>query len=192
MATAIVGDVVERALAAIPWSKRQIGDHEARLLARLAAACDGGAILEIGTALGFSAAVMALAAPNATITTLNPKPGEFEQAVENLADFGNVEVVQAHSADYLKGYEGPLLDMVFVDGDHRREGVLADAEWWRWLKRGGMLLFHDYTLAGKRRTPEVYEAVNEWKEKMGLIADLEDYSPDDGAGMAGFYKRAGG
>lgn len=63
------------------------------------------------------------------------------------------------------------LHMVFVDGDHRAEGVLFDTEtWWHKLTTGkepgtpgGILAWHDWNLASVRDT------VTAWAEKHGLI-----------------------
>ncbi len=41
------------------------------------------------------------------------------------------------------------LDLVFIDGEHTREAVMADARAWRpKVRSGGYLCFHDYKLQG--------------------------------------------
>jgi cephalosporin hydroxylase len=48
------------------------------------------------------------------------------------------------SAETLNIHEPESVDMIFIDGDHSYEGVLADLrESWRILRPGGMLLGHD-------------------------------------------------
>lgn len=168
--------------ADIPQTKREIGYAEAVALYHLARQHDGGAFLEIGTAYGFSAAVLALAAPNARIVTLNPKDTEYPRAKENLAQYENVIVRKAKSWDHLDGYQGPYLDLVFVDGDHGQ--VARDFAWWNWLKAGGLMLFHDYAPEGDSRPCQpVYEALNALRDALCRDFDVRYQS------LAGWYKQ---
>ena len=185
---------LECARANVPWSKREIREYEAAALfalARQAAAgsASGGNILEIGTAYGYSCAVLAEAAPGASIVTLNPKAPEWEAAVENLSVYSNVRVVCERSWDYLAGYDGPALDLVFVDGDHGR--TVLDFAWFERLRPGGLLLLHDYAPAGSGRPCQpVYEAANALRDGLGRDFDVH-VEADDGVGLAGFYRREG-
>ncbi len=80
----------------------------------------------------------------------------------NLRDCGlyphvNVLVVPSVRAAAL--FPDAHFDFVFVDGDHRRESVLADlGAWWPKVRPGGTLAGHDYD----RHWPEVVAAVNEF------------------------------
>lgn len=148
---------------------------------------DGAAILDIGTAAGHSAVLMALAAPKATIVTLDPRERKVEEARENLRAFASITVVGDYSWDFLERNPALELDMVFVDGDHKR--VRRDLPWWEHLRPRGLMLFHDYSPQGARvPCPPVYEAVDRMAVQLGrrpdvLIVDSEK------VGMAGFYRR---
>jgi predicted O-methyltransferase YrrM len=186
-----VDEVLAGARAAVPWCKREIWPHQAAVLAFLAHQFDreGARILEIGTALGYSAAVMALAAPRARITTLNPKGPEYVQAMSNLDRFANVRVLMEYSYQYLADYSGSSLDLVFVDGDHSLEGVRRDTGWWKHVREGGLILFHDYSPAGsKRPNPEVVQAVDEFAARLGRRPDVLVVD-EQSVGMAGFVRR---
>jgi predicted O-methyltransferase YrrM len=181
--------ILEATTALVPWSKRQIEPYQAAVLYALARQYNypGASILEIGTAFGYSAAIVALACPEAMITTLNPKPAEFPKAEENLRSLGNITVLQICSWDYLAMYKGATLDMVFVDGNH--EEIRRDLPWWDWLRVDGLMLFHDYSPAGsKRPSPPVFEAVNEFAEMRGREPDVLVVDHRS-IGMAGFYKQ---
>lgn len=146
-------------------------------------------ILEIGTYYGYTAAVMALAAPRAMITTLNPCAWEYDAARINLAKLANVRPLCVHSWDYLKGFSAAELDFVFVDGDHKR--IEEDLAWWKWLLVGGMMLFHDYSPNGSGRPcPPVFRALNRWAEKLGRAPDVMIID-EDRVGMVGWIKREG-
>lgn len=183
--------LIEEAKRVVPFIKRQIDEYQAAPLYALARPFDkrGARFLEIGTAHGFSAFVLALAAPKARITTLNPKPWEAERARESLAGLKNVELLEIKSWDYLDVYGGEPLDLVFVDGDHGQ--VERDLPWFNWLKVGGLLLFHDYTPAGGRRaTPHVYEVVDDFAGQLGRPPDVLVVDETKN-GLAGFYRREG-
>jgi len=161
-------DGVERARANVPFIKREIARYQAAVLHALASRYnrEGAHILEIGTAWGYSAAVMAEAAPLAEIVTLNPKQAEYECAVGHLAVYENVMPVLAYSWDYLTEDLGDF-DLIFVDGSHNQ--VSRDMPWWDRVAPGGLFLFHDYSPEGSGRpTPEVYAAVNLWMADKGL------------------------
>lgn len=179
--------------AQVPHGKRQIERFQAYALYVLARQFNHPRthILEIGTFLGYSAGIMAAAAPKADIVTLNPRADEAEMARRYLTPWPNVEVVEALSWDLLEEYgPGPRLDMIFVDGDHAR--VARDLPWFNNLRVGGLILFHDYTPgdAPRRPCPPVYEAVNGMAEKLGRKADVMVVN-EEWLGLAGFYRQKG-
>lgn len=146
----------------------------------------GARVLEIGTAIGYSAAVLASALPDAQIITLNPHASEAAKARANLGAWGNVTVVEALSWDYLESYAGEPFDLIFVDGDHKR--VRRDFAWWDHLRDGGLMLFHDYSPAGTYRAcVPVYEALNELRDKLKREFDVLVVD-SGGVGLAGFVR----
>jgi len=104
----------------------------------LAALAAGRSVFEIGTGLGVSARFMATTAYR--IVTFDIDPWVHEQVWPRLSDQRNVTCV-----DWVP--EGEQFDMVFIDGMHTTEAVLADIEIaQRLLKPGGMIVFHDTNL----------------------------------------------
>ena len=118
--------------------------NEAAALGRLAAGRD---VLEVGSAFGYSACVMALAGAR-HVTAVDPhvQLGSYEAMVSNLdrcGVAGVVTVVRGASPDALAGLGGPF-GLVFIDGDHGAAAVHADVEAGRKvLADGGMLAVHD-------------------------------------------------
>ncbi len=190
-----VPDVLRRARSLVSFNKRQIAEWQAAALYVLAKPYDSARanVLEIGTQLGYSAAVLAQACPHATIITLNPKMTEVAEAAQNLKAFPNVTVVALPSWDYLavagqvSNREG--WDVIFVDGDHKQ--VERDLPWFNELKPGGLMLFHDYSPAlSPRPCPPVYEALNAMADT--LRRPLDVYLADTTeVGLAGFYRQRG-
>ncbi len=180
-----------RAEVKSPKIKREIGPYQAAALYALTKPFDapGARILEIGTAMGYSASVLAQAAPQAHITTLNPRADEADRARLHLATFPNVEVVTAFSWDYLATYDGPPFDVIFVDGDHAQ--VVRDMPWFNHLKLGGLMIHHDYSPAGSwRACPPVFACLNQTCHVLGRGFDVLVVD-DQEVGMAGWYRREG-
>lgn len=113
---------------------------------RLAELAQGRDVLEVGSAYGFSACVMALAGAR-HVTAVDPHTwlDSHDAMVSNLDACGvadAVTVVRGHSPDALDGL-GPF-GLAFIDGDHGAAAVMADVEAARKvLGSGGVLACHD-------------------------------------------------
>lgn len=101
-------------------------------------------IVNIGAWHGTSAVCMLETRPDAYIFSLDVKPWALEE--ENLKKYGldHTRVVR------ILGKSGEVdwpfqVDAIYIDGDHREPGIRADCEaWLHKVKKGGMILFHDY------------------------------------------------
>jgi predicted O-methyltransferase YrrM len=86
-------------------------------------------ILELGTSLGISTAYLALADPNARVTSVEGSPMIAARAKENLGDLdiNNVHLMVGHFDECLPEIlkEEKNWDLVFVDGNHRKEPTLS-------------------------------------------------------------------
>ncbi len=117
----------------------------------------GFSIVEIGSYLGASTAFMAYAATSkggivhAIDTWQNESMGgeglrdtfaEFHKNTEPFAHF--IQTHRGRSTDIAKK-EAPIpCDLLFIDGDHHVEAVIADLQnWLPSLKPGGLLAMHD-------------------------------------------------
>ena len=141
----------------LPWRDVAPGDGppistsvtaaEAAELARLAA---GREVLEVGSAFGYSAVVMALA--GGQVTAVDPHtwiPGSLEAMLANLAAYGvadRVEIIKEPSQAVLPwlAREGMAFGLVFVDGDHAAQAARHDIRWaLQLLGPGGTIAVHD-------------------------------------------------
>jgi predicted O-methyltransferase YrrM len=88
----------------------------------------------------------------------------FDAFQERVSPFKNVLYSRGKSLDALQFFKDGELDLVYIDGDHRYEGVLADLKGWRKkLKEGGIMAGHDWS----------------WKSvKMALLEEIgqKDYT----------------
>jgi len=166
---------------------RQMLPYQAVLLYDLMAQYNepGNVILEIGTRAGFSASMIALAAPEASIITLEPEKLRVKQARSNLEHLPNIWVVKELSWNYLNFYVGEPISAIYVDGDHKR--VAKDIPWFYKLKVEGLMLFHDYTM---KSSPPVVREVDALAALVGRPLDIR-LIDSNGVGMAGLYRREG-
>ncbi len=130
--------------------------------------------LEVGAYQGGSAYVYAGACePGATIVLVDKPRGEkhkalLEVAVELLRDEG-FEVLtvfgDSHSPDTIATVKGLLagrnVDLLHIDGDHSRKGVLADWQNYAPLVQSGQALLHDVRPPDARGSGGVWRA---WPE----------------------------
>lgn len=172
-----------------PRSKREVWIEQGAAIAYLASQYDfdGASILEIGACQGYSAALMSLAAPKATLTTLEPHGGRRTRVRAAVGSLGIV--VRAEDSTTFLGYcveERKQYDLIFVDGDHAN--VALDLPYWNLLKQDGLLLHHDYSPEGsKRECRSVFEALNHFAEQLNHPIDV--LVQDDGmVGLAGWYR----
>lgn len=129
----------------------------------------GRRCLEIGSAFGFSACIMALGGAVSVLAVDPHKPhatNEFRETMPamqaNLETFGawQVRIVQGASGRVLARLEeaGQRFGLVFIDGDHEQAQVEQDVGLaLRLLEPGGALAAHDY---GNDNTPGVTAALD--------------------------------
>jgi predicted O-methyltransferase YrrM len=87
-----------------------------QLLRTLAATKPGGLFLEIGTGVGVGAGWLLDGMDRAArLITLEVHPEAAQISKEMLASDSRAEVVQADAVEWLRAYDGPLFDMIFVD-----------------------------------------------------------------------------
>jgi precorrin-6B methylase 2 len=129
-------------------------------------------VVEIGSWKGRSTVVLALAVGTAsagTVIAIDPHDNSVEAEVRGLQDSTLPEMVQnldragvsdlvrihrCRSADVLPAIPDNSVDVLFVDGSHRYEDVLADIAGWRpKLRDGATVAFNDWSM------PEVWRAL---------------------------------
>ena len=109
---------------------------------------DDGTIVDIGTAGGNSAFVMALASKSSVkVYTIDPNRNEnFFFWREKLGLEEKITFIEKTSDDAIKDWKEPI-DLLFIDGEHAYSFVQRDIDnWLPYLKEDGKILFHDFYL----------------------------------------------
>ena len=106
-------------------------------------------ILEIGTAIGFSALLMAQHAPNAKIKTIDRNPAMISFAKENFAKFDSrkqITLLEGDAVDILSTLTGTY-DFVFMDSAKSKYIVFLP-EILKHLEVGGVVVLDDVFQGG--------------------------------------------
>ena len=131
--------------------------EEAKVLFNKSMICgDISNIVEIGSYLGRSSTVLGQVAKyrNHNLTCIDPfidgcgniKAKDMEKHFRQNMDSLNLkyELLAMKSEDAVKIYDKEI-SLLFIDGDHTKQGVKKDKELWLpKVKVGGYALFHDY------------------------------------------------
>ena len=111
-------------------------------------------MLEVGTAVGYSASVIASYNPSLQIVTLEKDEERYQQAVKNIALLNLENQIQPVLTDALEYETDELFDMILLDGPkaHNRE-LLEKYE--KNLKPHGYFIIDDVYFHGYIEHPEV-------------------------------------
>lgn len=140
---------------------------------------NGADVLEIGSAFGYSAIVMALA--GASVISVDPHVWleSWPVMLANVEAYAVADRVLMWRMDSQTAMPtlGPAFDVVWIDGDHEAAAVTHDVEWARKLLRPtGTLICHDY---GEETCPGVRAALDAWKPPPRLVDTMAVYGPDE-------------
>jgi predicted O-methyltransferase YrrM len=125
------------------------------LLAALAGAANARRILELGTALGYTALSFASGAPDATVDTIERDPEHVQLARENIAAAGLDHRITVHDGEFASVLPtlDPGYDVAFFDGGTPAPGLHKALR--GLLRTGGTLitanLSHGGTADGVRK-----------------------------------------
>ncbi len=117
--------------------------------------------LEIGCYAGVTSAIICKARPQCTMVCIDISPAYKEFKYNKQP---NQFLFVGDSRDVLKIFTKQF-DVIFIDGDHGRNGVLADLNSSVMLiKDGGIICGHDYDISS---CPDVKPTVDEWCKQNG-------------------------
>jgi predicted O-methyltransferase YrrM len=125
-----------------------------RLLAILARSIVARRILELGTAIGYAAILLARAVPEARIVSIDKSPERLADArgyLERAGVAGRVELIEGAALDVLHTLEGPF-DLVYIDAvktEYRRYLDLTLPK----LRVGGLIVCDNLLWGGQIAAP---------------------------------------
>jgi len=149
-------------------------------------------IVEIGTNKGGTLSLFAnISTPPTKIISIDLPYGEFgggypEWKIPLYKSFAkkNQEIVlfqvDSHQKSTLEMLKAELqqekIDFLFIDGDHRYEGIKQDFEFYSPLVRsGGIIAFHDIVIHKTAKEVNVHQFWNEVKKDYKYIENVENW-----------------
>ncbi|KGA98014.1 SAM-dependent methyltransferase [Alkalihalobacillus alcalophilus ATCC 27647 = CGMCC 1.3604] len=131
-------------------------------------------ILEIGTAIGYSAIRMATSLPEVTVVTIERDEPRYLEAKKNVSDLGLTERIQIHFGDALDIFESlepeADFDVLFIDaakGQYQRFFDLYSQK----VRSGGIIFSDNVLFRGLVTEVEV-----ESKRLRGMVKKLQRYN----------------
>ena len=172
------------------------GPETARLVSVLTRIKQPSRILEVGTAIGYSAIIMARAAGSGCrILTLEYDEETAKTARKNISAArleDAIEVVCADAKDYLSYIDGDeIFDMIFLDGPKAHYVYMLD-DAVRLLKKGGILVSDNVLFKGMtaddghfaRRKVTIIHRLREYIDRLMAHPQLETALLSQGDGVA--------
>ncbi len=90
-----------------------------------------------------------------------------KQALDNVADLNNVELIIKTSSDASSDFEDDSLDFVFIDGNHSFESAYNDiVTWYPKVKTGGLFSGDDFIIDG------VNDALYKFKRENDMLHEI--------------------
>jgi len=157
-------------------------------------------ILEVGTAIGYSAMVMKNAAADCRIVTIDRDPGMVEKARENIKSEGlekDIKVVCGDAVEVLSSMEDNF-DLIFLDGA-KGQYLEFFPHCHRMLKNGGLIFADNVLFRGMvannelliRRKITIVKRMRKYLEFMSKNSDYVTTVLPLGDGVAVSLKKGG-
>lgn len=139
------------------------------LLSALAAAVYARRIVELGTALGYTALSFAYGAPDSTVDTIERDPQHVQLAHDNIVAAGFDHRITVHEGDFASVLPtlDPGYDLAFFDGHTPAPALHAALR--KLLRTGGMLVTANLNHGGT--ADAVYKSLFEGKSWRSALLD---------------------
>ncbi len=169
-----------------------LGEEEVPFLSQLASTIKG-TIVEIGCAFGGSSTVILLNKPQGTkVVSIDPFEPDSKGGVQaNEADcrmavttalrqcgkqqsLDDWHLISGYSYHVVNAWNQPI-DLLFIDGSHHYEDVKQDfLQWSRYVKTGGLILFHDSRKDNIAEDPGDKKFSRGWLGPTRFVEELKD------------------
>lgn len=111
-------------------------------------------ILELGTAIGYSAIKMAETKENVIVDTLEIDEERIQEAIKNIADHGLSERITVYHSDAMAFETDKQYDLIFIDAAKAQYGKYM-RHFEQNLKTGGTFVFDNLNFHGIVDNPEL-------------------------------------
>ena len=155
-------------------------------------------ILEIGSAIGYSAIRISMTSEDVVVTTLEKDDARYNQAVKNIKECGKEDKINIHLIDALEYTPEEKFDLIFIDAA-KSKNIPFFEKYKEYLNTGGSIvtdnmLFHglveDSEMIETKNQKKLVEKIIKYKEFLDNNTEYETkhYSLGDGVSVT---KRVG-
>lgn len=127
-------------------------------------------ILEIGTAIGYSAIRMCLVNPDIMITTIERDEKRYQEAIQNIKNFGLENRIKILLQDALTVELEDLFDMIFIDAA-KSQYIKFFEKFEKNLKKNGVIISDNLNFHGLMHVEESTLSRN----IRGMVRKLKQY-----------------
>lgn len=147
-------------------------------------------ILEIGTAIGYSAISMALIDENIKITTIERNKEMFSLAKKNVKDFNLEKRINIIYADALEAEIKDKYDLIFIDAA-KAQYIKFFEKYKSNLKENGAIITDNLNFHGLANNPEEIHSKN-LKALVRKINNYKEFLKENKEFKTNFYKKGDG
>lgn len=151
-------------------------------------------ILEIGSAIGYSAIKMALVDENITVTTIERDLNRYNEAVKNINDFKLNNQIKIINADALEYETNEKFDLIFIDAA-KAQYIKFFEKYKRNLKQAGTIISDNLEFHGLVKQAEeiqnrnTKQLVNKIKKYIEFLENNNEFKTEfitigDGIGIS--------
>ena len=137
-------------------------------------------VLEIGSAIGFSSICMAMSKDDIHITTIEKDEERYQEAIQNIKDFGKENQITCLNMDALEYIPDRLYDLLFIDAAKSSNGRFFD-RFTPYLINGGYVIVDNMYFygfvddIGQVRTKNLRQLVQKIQKFKTYIMEHPDY-----------------
>lgn len=139
-------------------------------------------ILEIGTAIGYSAIKMSLISFDINVTTIERDEERYNQAVKNVKDFNLESQINIIHADALETNIDGQYDMIFIDAA-KAQNIKFFNKYTPLLKKGGYVItdnlnFHGLVNSNQEMSRNLKQLVRKINDYIVFLKDNKEYDTE--------------
>ena len=125
-------------------------------------------ILEIGSAIGYSAINMALVNKNIKIKTIERDPKRYKEALKNIEEFNLLNQIEILNIDANEHVEGEFYDLIFIDAA-KSQYINFFNKYKNNLKDNGIIVTDNLNFHGVKESDNVSRNVK------GIVRKINNY-----------------
>lgn len=140
-------------------------------------------ILEVGTAIGYSAIRMCLISSDISVTTIERDEIRYKEAVKNVEAFDMKDRINLIFGDALEVEVTGTYDLIFIDAA-KSQSIKFFNKYEKLLKKDGTIItdninFHGYTFSKERiNSRNLRQMIRKIHEYLDFLKDNNDYNTE--------------